>query len=134
MHGGGLLTSSSSTSSSSSSTSSTQDDGKWEFMNEHFLRGQPDLLCLIHRKKPTSEDKMDPDYVHLVFNEVSAVRKHQLALSSEQKELHSHLHLLYQELIATKSIMHQQQETIDKIMGFLMSLYTNAASSASSSS
>jgi hypothetical protein len=139
---------------------------RWEFMNEYFLKGQPDLLCMITRKKsahhppifsgatpsttsiattssiPASIDvsnEIQPSMnvvgtslstssasteITTVISELSAVRKHQLTLSSEQKEIQAHVQLLWRDLIATKDLMQRQQETIDKILRFLAVLYS----------
>ncbi|KAI9219617.1 hypothetical protein BC828DRAFT_349184, partial [Blastocladiella britannica] len=100
----------------------SSDDNRWEFMNEYFKRGQPDLLCMIQRKKAGVGGDDDSETATLL-NEMTAVRKHQLTLSSEQKELQAYVHLLWRELTESKEVMQRQQGTIDKIMKFLTTMY-----------
>ncbi|KAJ3376135.1 stress-responsive transcription factor hsf1 [Allomyces arbusculus] len=96
-----------------------------EFSHEYFIRGQPDLLCMIRRKKNSgrdgpAEDPSDPSFLQV---ELAQLRKHQITLSSEHKELQAHVEMLWRDLGATKDLMHNQQQTIDRILRFLATLY-----------
>ncbi|ORZ31579.1 hypothetical protein BCR44DRAFT_126480, partial [Catenaria anguillulae PL171] len=114
------------------SLTGNSDDHRWEFSNDHFIRGLPDQLCFITRKKASaaaassSSSHADADAAGDISNvlvEVSNVRKHQLTLSSEQKELQAHVQLLWRDMLSTKDQVARQQVTIDKILRFLASLY-----------
>lgn len=103
-----------------------QDEDKWEFANPNFQRNQPDLLCLMTRKKGKLEDEKG-DSVDLtnVINEMSAIKRHQQKISSELFNMQHENQLLWQETILVRDRYQKQQDTIDKIMKFLASVFTN---------
>lgn len=108
------------------------DNDNWEFANEFFIRGQPDLMCLITRKKTGHADDEEPknqqnQSVSLLLGDLSALRKHQLVLSAEQRDLQTNMHLFYKEVLNVQTILQRQQTEIDKIMRFLTSLYLMSA-------
>ncbi|KAF9345079.1 stress-responsive transcription factor hsf1 [Mortierella sp. AD094] len=103
------------------------DSEQWEFSNPHFQKNQPDLLCLVSRKKASNgnEDK-DPFTMDLghILQEVTAIKKHQIAISSDLKSIERDHQSLWQESVAARERHQRQQETIDKILRFLASVFS----------
>ncbi|KAG0273437.1 stress-responsive transcription factor hsf1 [Linnemannia exigua] len=103
------------------------DSEQWEFSNPHFQKNQPDLLCLVSRKKASngSEDKdaLTMDLGH-ILSEVTAIKKHQIAISSDLKNIERDHQSLWQESIAARERHQRQQDTIDKILRFLASVFS----------
>ncbi|KAG0208532.1 stress-responsive transcription factor hsf1 [Mortierella sp. GBA30] len=103
------------------------DSEQWEFSNPHFQRNQPDLLYLVSRKKATggNEDKdaLTMDLNHIV-QEVSAIKRHQVAISTDLKNIERDHQSLWQESVEARERHQRQQETIDKILRFLASVFS----------
>ncbi|RKO84954.1 hypothetical protein BDK51DRAFT_2069, partial [Blyttiomyces helicus] len=136
---------------------------KWEFMNDNFQRSQPDLLCLMTRKKgrdatgngtdhavtdsstalgpalpgvgvasgaaaltttPSLGSSLHPsvDLTHLI-EEVAAIKRHQLTISADLKNIQKENRVLWEESTAVRQRYQRQQETIDKILRFLASVF-----------
>ncbi|KAF9583499.1 stress-responsive transcription factor hsf1 [Lunasporangiospora selenospora] len=104
------------------------DTEQWEFSNPHFQRNQPDLLYLVSRKKASNgtEDK-DPMTIDLghILSEVSAIKRHQIAISSDLKNIEREHQSLWRESISARERHQRQQETIDKILRFLASVFSS---------
>lgn len=118
-----------------------------EFRNEHFQRDQPDLLCLIHRKKsagpgqhggtderaltaPTSSSAGDPGAapgmaldLRTVLSDIAAIRKHQTSISAELKDLSASNKQLWTEALASRERYQRHQDTINKIVRFLGTVF-----------
>ncbi|OLL22582.1 Heat shock factor protein [Neolecta irregularis DAH-3] len=96
----------------------------WEFSSPNFVRDQPDLLCLVTRKKggAPAESEINLDYSALV-NEIQAVKKHQAVISSDLKRLQMDNQMLWRETLESRERHQQHQGTIDKIMRFLESVF-----------
>ncbi|KAF9943424.1 stress-responsive transcription factor hsf1 [Mortierella alpina] len=103
------------------------DTEQWEFSNPHFQRNQPDLLYLVSRKKATAgnedKDALTMDLNH-ILQEVSAIKRHQVAISSDLKNIERDHQSLWQESIAARERHQRQQDTIDKILRFLASVFS----------
>ncbi|KAG0360285.1 stress-responsive transcription factor hsf1 [Gamsiella multidivaricata] len=103
------------------------DSEQWEFSNPHFQKNQPDLLCLVSRKKASNanddRDALTMDLGH-ILQEVTAIKKHQIAISSDLKNIERDHQSLWQESIAARERHQRQQETIDKILRFLASVFS----------
>ncbi|KAI8594611.1 HSF-type DNA-binding-domain-containing protein, partial [Dissophora ornata] len=102
------------------------DSEQWEFSNQHFQRNQPDLLYLVSRKKASSgsedKDALTMDLGH-ILQEVTAIKRHQVAISTDLKNIERDHQSLWQESIAARERHQRQQETIDKILRFLASVF-----------
>ncbi len=125
------------------------------FENPNFKRGQPDLLCLIQRKKqlPTSGGLghdfalMDGDYpselkdsgafphkassstvvdVNSIVNGITSIKRHQAAISSELKALQQSNQHLWQEAIAARERHKKNEDTINRILKFLAGVFGSA--------
>ncbi|KAI9343448.1 hypothetical protein DFJ73DRAFT_518707 [Zopfochytrium polystomum] len=93
----------------------------WEFENPHFQRDQPDLLCLVVRKKMTiSNGDMCGK---LLLKELAAIRRHQLTISADMKRLQRESQMLWTEFSGIQEQHRRHQETVEKILRFLASVY-----------
>ncbi|KAJ1928417.1 Heat shock transcription factor [Tieghemiomyces parasiticus] len=96
-----------------------------EFTNENFHRDRPDLLCFVVRKKHRADDDKHGQAldVQRVLQELSAIRNHQLAISEDLRTLQRNNTLLWEEAVASQTRHRRHQQTIDKILRFLASVY-----------
>ncbi|KAI8801729.1 hypothetical protein BJ742DRAFT_684869, partial [Cladochytrium replicatum] len=124
----------------------------WEFSNPHFQRGQPDLLCLVSRKKhardppsaattglvssasaaeptdkPASKPASTPLPVDLasLVQDIAAIKRHQITISADLKHIQSENRVLWTESVSLRDRYDRQQQTIDKILRFLASLFSS---------
>nr|GAT61262.1 transcriptional factor [Mycena chlorophos] len=104
----------------------------WNFEHVNFRRDQPDLLCLIQRKKsanvpdedkagdggntahPTSANGQMLDLQSIV-NGISTIKRHQTAISAELSDLRRSNELLWKESEAARARHQKQQDTINRI-------------------
>ncbi|KAI9248643.1 hypothetical protein BY458DRAFT_536569 [Sporodiniella umbellata] len=99
---------------------------RWEFSNPHFQKSHPDLLLLVTRKKgrdPEEKEAGATDINH-ILDEISAIKKHQMSISNELKNVQNDNMTLWQENIASKERHIRHQETIDRILQFLASVFS----------
>ncbi|CAG8486633.1 5829_t:CDS:2 [Funneliformis mosseae] len=107
-----------------------QSDGQseqWEFSNTNFIRNQPDLLYYVTRKKgKDTENIKEPNELDLnhILNEIASVKKHQLTISADLKNIQRDNQILWQETMSARERHRRQQETIDKILRFLASVFS----------
>ncbi|CCG80538.1 Heat shock factor protein [Taphrina deformans PYCC 5710] len=95
----------------------------WEFSNPNFLREQPDMLCLVTRKKSgEAGDKDSLDY-QAIMGEIQAIKRHQMTISQDLKRIQADNQALWQEQIDTRTRHSKHQETIEKILNFLGTVY-----------
>lgn len=122
----------------------------WNFEHPNFRRDQPDLLCLITRKKqaqdrPNDEAAMlDKDGVsaglaaaglspsamidiNTIIGGISAIKRHQATISSDLNELKASNQHLWQEALEARERHQKQQDTINRILKFLAGVFGNAA-------
>lgn len=120
------------------------------FKNQNFVRGQPDLLCLIHRKKQPlnaagdfgllleegQADSTSPGGtprlsnttgavldIKNIINGISSIKRHQTSISSELKQLQESNQHLWQEAIAARERHKKNEDTINKILRFLAGVF-----------
>ena len=133
-------------------------ESETELMNfEHpnFHRGQPDLLCLITRKKQAPERTLDDNQggerdgslpygttgpghgsvvdINTIVNGITAIKRHQAAISADLNDLKSSNQHLWQEAIAARERHKKQEDTINRILKFLASVFGNSSSAHKSS-
>ncbi|TPX38227.1 hypothetical protein SmJEL517_g00016 [Synchytrium microbalum] len=100
----------------------------WEFTNQYFQRNQPDLLSLVSRKKGRDGEEKEIstggslDLNNLV-TELAAVKRHQLTISSDLKTIQQENQLLWNESQTIRARYQKQQDTIDKIVRFLGTVF-----------
>ncbi|BFZ55578.1 Heat shock transcription factor [Savitreella phatthalungensis] len=95
----------------------------WEFSNANFQRDQPDLLCLVTRKKSGEGGDRESLDFQAIMNEIHAIKRHQMTISQDLKRIQMDNQALWQEQIDTRSRHSKHQETIEKILSFLSSVY-----------
>ncbi|KAI0093989.1 hypothetical protein BDY19DRAFT_289927 [Irpex rosettiformis] len=128
---------------------SENDTEPWHFEHPHFHRGQPDLLCLIQRKKQSPHGAADDIPLDLndgvvpsaplanltpgqvldinsIMNGISAIKRHQQAISADLNELKSSNQHLWQEALAARERHKKHQDTINRILKFLAGVFGNS--------
>ncbi|KAG2157021.1 hypothetical protein DEU56DRAFT_750230 [Suillus clintonianus] len=131
---------------------SDSDTEFWNFEHPHFLRGQPDMLCLIQRKKQTATSASDiaaavaevPNRdmsaaapagaltpgqlmdMNSIVNGIQAIKRHQAAISADLNDLKSSNQHLWQEAIAARERHKKHQDTINRILKFLAGVFGHA--------
>lgn len=126
----------------------------WNFAHAHFHRGQPDMLCLIQRKKTTNQPAMDDSLdvpqssgsgaggaaapslsaaaqgqlidVQAIVSGIAAIKRHQTTISSELQELKRSNQLLWQDSMNARAKYQKQQDTINRIVKFLAGVFGTA--------
>lgn len=120
----------------------------WNFEHPNFRRGQPDLLCLITRKKQAQERQNDdislgekdvnaPGLVggfnpgtlvdiNSIINGITAIKRHQATISADLNELRASNQHLWQEAIEARERHQKQQDTINRILKFLAGVFGTA--------
>ncbi|KAI0780546.1 hypothetical protein BD413DRAFT_618833 [Trametes elegans] len=127
---------------------SDTDTEPWHFEHPNFHRGQPDLLCLIQRKKqPThgNNDDATPSLdihdanaasnglagvppgqvmdMNSLVNGIAAIKRHQQAISSDLSTLKQSNDALWKEAIAARQRHAKHQDTINRILKFLAGVF-----------
>lgn len=138
---------------------SDTDTELWNFEHPHFRRGQPDMLCLIQRKKqpnapnarvPEEQPILPPPQdpvthvpqpplpslpagqvldVNSLVNGISAIKRHQQAISADLNELKTSNQHLWQEAMAARERHKKHQDTINRILKFLAGVFGHSAGS-----
>ena len=118
----------------------------WNFEHPNFRRGQPDLLCLINRKKQASERQGEdavvekenaglasPGFnagslmdINSIINGIQAIKRHQATISADLNELRSSNQALWQEALDARDRHQKQQDTINRILKFLAGVFGNS--------
>lgn len=124
---------------------SDSDVEAWHFEHPHFHRGQPDLLCLIQRKKQPATGQAEDIEMHdtagpplgnltagqvldinSIMNGIAAIKRHQQAISADLNELKSSNQHLWQEALAARERHKKHQDTINRILKFLAGVFGNS--------
>lgn len=100
---------------------------RWEFSNPHFQRNQPDLLLLVTRKKGPNTDEKEISNMDLqhILEEIQSIKKHQMNISTQLQSIQRDNQVLWQETVSARERHLRHQETIDKILRFLASVFSN---------
>ncbi|GJE87062.1 winged helix-turn-helix transcriptional regulator [Phanerochaete sordida] len=126
---------------------SETDTEPWHFEHPHFHRGQPDLLCLIQRKKQPTHGAEDIGLemndpvgggmgnltagqvldINSIMNGIAAIKRHQQAISADLNELKSSNQHLWQEALAARERHKKHQDTINRILKFLAGVFGSGA-------
>ncbi|KAI0707745.1 hypothetical protein C8Q76DRAFT_627943 [Earliella scabrosa] len=134
---------------------SDTDTEPWHFEHANFHRGQPDLLCLIQRKKqPTHGQNEDPAIdmhdpatatnpltnvsqghlmdINSIVNGVAAIKRHQQAISADLSALKQSNDALWKEAVAARQRHAKHQDTINRILKFLAGVFGHTDSGSHS--
>jgi len=119
----------------------------WNFEHPNFHRGQPDLLCLIQRKKQaaqgdeqsqvemnTSARLESPSVggnlsagqildINSIVSGIAAIKRHQTAISTDLNELKTSNQHLWQEAMTARERHKKHQDTINRILKFLAGVF-----------
>ncbi|KAH8117395.1 hypothetical protein DFH11DRAFT_1007948 [Phellopilus nigrolimitatus] len=121
----------------------------WNFEHQNFHRNQPDLLCLITRKKQAPERQVDEAQlgdkdgahgcsttglsagslvdINSIVNGIGAIKRHQATISADLNDLKSSNQHLWQEALDARERHKKQQDTINRILKFLAGVFGNSA-------
>jgi len=121
----------------------------WNFGHQHFHRCQPELLCLIQRKKqaiqlgddavieiresthaasaPISAPSGQVLDIQTIMNGITAIQRHQTTITAELNELKQSNQLLWQDALDARAKHQKQQDTINRIVRFLAGVFGNHA-------
>ena len=69
--------------------------------------------------------------VHKMMDEMTAIKSHQLNITNELKQMQGDNQVLWQEILTARERNHQHQDTINKILRFLASVYTSNSNGSS---
>jgi hypothetical protein len=117
----------------------------WNFEHPNFHQGQPDLLCLVTRKNSKGGSQQNTDItdgdaplpsqggaqlldVNSLVSGISAIKRHQQAISVDLNELKASNQHLWQEAMVARERYKSQQDTINRILKFLASVFGRATS------
>jgi heat shock transcription factor len=126
---------------------SEADSEHWNFVHPNFRRDQPDLLCLIQRKKTNAADEDHLESANVGSNSlpttnngqvldiqsivtgINAIKRHQTTISAELNELKRNNELLWQDSVEARARHQKQQDTINRIVKFLAGVFGHHAGS-----
>ncbi|KAJ1646521.1 Heat shock transcription factor [Dispira simplex] len=105
---------------------------KLEFKHTNFQRDRADLLCFVLRKRSKPEDEKNSGVLDMqrVFQELSAIRNHQMTISADMQTLQQNNQLLWEEAAAARARHDRHQAVIGNILRFLASIYTGNLSTS----
>jgi hypothetical protein len=114
----------------------------WNFEHPNFHRGQPDLLCLVTRKNSKGGSQQNAELadgdvpvsgqgtqildVNSIVTGITAIKRHQQAISADLNELKASNQHLWQEALTARERYKSQQDTINRILKFLASVFGRA--------
>jgi hypothetical protein len=128
----------------------------WNFEHPNFLRGQPNLLHMIQRKKqlnpsgdenglvdalrevgrgqgqghaPIHTTNLSPGQIldiNSIVNGIAVIKRHQTAISNELSALKTSNEHLWQEALAARDRHKKHQDTINRILKFLAGVFGNS--------
>eukprot|EP00126_Sphaerothecum_destruens_P012629 Sdes_comp21640_c0_seq1m20227 len=98
---------------------------QWEFVNPQFQRGRPDLLKCMKRKAAATDDKKTKETEHLktLIEELQSIKEQQRVLTNTFKGVRQEHKGLQYEVANLRKKHQKQQQTIEKILQFLASVY-----------
>ncbi|KIM31647.1 hypothetical protein M408DRAFT_64444 [Serendipita vermifera MAFF 305830] len=108
----------------------------WHYRNPNFRRGRPDLLPYITRKGKAIGGAGSPKSIDMsqIINGLATIKRHQTLISDNLKELQSSNQALWQEAMEARERHRKHQETINRILKFLASLFQGSATPIRSAS
>ncbi|KAG2221919.1 hypothetical protein INT45_013255, partial [Circinella minor] len=89
---------------------------------------------LLHNQQQQQQEQKpnfsDAD-VQKMMDEMTAIKSHQTTISNELKQMQGDNQVLWQEILTARERNHQHQDTINKILRFLASVYTSNSNGTS---
>jgi hypothetical protein len=129
----------------------------WQFVHDHFRRGEEDRLVFIERKKQQTQPKTasgsgeqqsvmllppsDPTQsnaptaldINSIVTGIAAIRRHQSTISSELSDLKQSNEALWRESMEARTRHTQQQDTVNRIIRFLAGIFGQQGGASSHS-
>ncbi|SCV01279.1 LAMI_0G10462g1_1 [Lachancea mirantina] len=110
-------------------------DERWQFKNDHFVRGREEMLDEIVRQKPSSnsnnnnnskdsfgtQTNEDMD-IGIMLNELETVKFNQMAIAEDLKRMSKDNEMLWKENMLARERHQAQQQALNKILHLLASL------------
>lgn len=100
----------------------------WQFENPNFIKDREDLLDNIVRNKPTKETEDDEIDIKYMMTQLEQMKRNQLLISEDLRRVRQDNEMLWKENFVARERHKIQSETLEKIMGFLASIYGNNTS------
>lgn len=104
-------------------------DNFWEFIHPSFKKGRPELLYDLKRKSHKDNNEKEVDIMS-ILNELSSIRQQQREITSDLNLLQRNHQLLLHEVISARDQYIKQQDTIDKLLRFLASIFSKNISTS----
>ncbi|ODQ65553.1 hypothetical protein NADFUDRAFT_82593 [Nadsonia fulvescens var. elongata DSM 6958] len=103
-------------------------DETWQFKSPNFIRGRDDLLeNIVRNKGPKGSDDEEDSELNLLLDELEIIKHNQSTITEELNRIRKDNELLWTENYQQRERHRAHTETLDKIMRFLASLYSNPA-------
>lgn len=108
----------------------------WEFLNENFIRGRPELLPLVRRRVKEDEEaalggsslpSTPPATLQSLQQNILTMMQQQEAIKTDLEAVHRDSRLLWNESAASRERHQQQQHLIDRILQFLATVFANSS-------
>lgn len=103
-------------------------DEIWQFENPNFIKDREDLLDNIIRNKPTKETEEEEVDIKYMMTQLEQMKRNQLLISEDLRRIRQDNEMLWKENFVARERHKIQSETLEKIMGFLASIYGNNTS------
>jgi heat shock transcription factor len=98
-----------------------------EFANEYFIRDRPELLLHCSRRKNSPQEevvqKEEKQDLGMILVELSQIKRQQLSISTEIAKMQRENQALWQQSLQLQQQYDKQKDTIEKIVGFLASVF-----------
>ncbi|KAI9304229.1 HSF-type DNA-binding-domain-containing protein [Cunninghamella echinulata] len=105
----------------------------WEFQHPYFQRGKQDILHLVTRKKirstnvnaTTTQQQLDHVRLGSLVKDISSIRQHQHAITTDLQHLHNDNEVLWREILLAREKHQRHQQVIERILLFLTTIFSN---------
>lgn len=106
----------------------------WEFTNENFIRGHPELLPMVRRRVKEEDEALGgsslpstpPATLHSLQQNILTMMQQQEAIKADLEAVHRDSRLLWNESVASRERHQQQQQLIDRILQFLATVFASS--------
>jgi hypothetical protein len=97
-----------------------------EFANEFFIKDRPELLQNVSRRKNVQTEEVQKEEkqdLNMILVELSQIKRQQLSISTEIAKMQRDNQALWQQSLQLQQQYDKQKDTIEKIVGFLASVF-----------
>nr|KAJ3421356.1 stress-responsive transcription factor hsf1 [Polyrhizophydium stewartii] len=102
---------------------------QFEFAHDNFQRGKQDLLCFVIRRRAVHNEELVKEGsldINSVLHEITAIKRHQMTISSDLQKMQRDNETIWSETVQLRERAAKQQDTIDKILRFLASIFSSS--------